>query len=143
MSFSKHAFSTLILFLAALVALVFLAAAGGCQKGKPVADKSAREAKPAGPDKPTVPPGIETLDRRNAYDRSAQSVGRNIKLAQEVYFNDGHGRYTDQLKDLLIWDKNLTNDPAVTFIFGSCDASGYTFTTLHAKGTGKTFVFTD
>lgn len=131
-----------IMFLAAVIALALLSATvGGCQKGQPAA-KAAKEATPAVAEKPTVPPAVESLNRRAAYDQSAQSVGHNVKLAQEIHFNSGNNKYTDQLKDLLVWDVNLTHDPAVTFIFGPVNASGYTFTTLNAKGIGKTFVFT-
>ena len=83
--------------------------------------------------------------RSKAYDASAQAAGYNAKIAEEVYFQnagDIDGRYTASFKDLLEWDKNLTDDPSVTFVFGDCNASGYTFTTSHAQGKQE-FVFTD
>lgn len=78
------------------------------------------------------------------YNTSAQSAGRNAKIAEEVFYvgNLDFQKYTDQLAELLIWDKNLTDDPGVTFIFGTCTASGYTFTTSHVKG-DKPYEFTD
>jgi len=84
--------------------------------------------------------------RSKAYDASAQSAGYNAQIAEELYFQnaggDIDGRYTASLEDLLVWDKNLSDDPAVTFVFGACNASGYTFTTSHAQG-HQEFVFTD
>ena len=81
-----------------------------------------------------------------SYDHSAQSAGRNAKLAEEIWFNEYEGdtdrQYTDKLFHLLSYDKNLTDDTSVTFIFGACNASGYTFTTIHAVGS-KTNVFTN
>jgi hypothetical protein len=75
--------------------------------------------------------------RAKAYNSSAQSTSYNAKIAEEVYRQNNrgdHDAYTNRLSDLLKWDKNLTDDPAVTFTFGACNNSGYTFTTTHAKG---------
>ncbi len=76
--------------------------------------------------------------RAHAYNASAQASGYNAKIAEEVYRQnngaDQSGHFTDRLAELLKWDKNLTNDPEVTFVFGNCAAQGYTFTTTHAKG---------
>jgi len=84
--------------------------------------------------------------RGRAYDAAAQSAGFSAKIAQELHFQESGGEnggsYTDQLSDLLKWDKNLTDDSSVTFIFGDCNSEGYTFTTRHANGvTDK--IFTD
>lgn len=77
--------------------------------------------------------------RSRAYNASAQSAGRNAKTSQEVYFQsnggDNGGSYAANLGDLLIWDKNLTDDTDVTFTFGPVGSSGYTFTTSHSRGT--------
>jgi len=84
--------------------------------------------------------------RAKAYDASAQSAGRHAKLAEEVFYNgqgSGLGRYTDRLDDLLAIDKDLTEDPNVTFMFGPCDADGYIFITIHAQGSGREFEFTN
>ncbi len=85
--------------------------------------------------------------RARAYNASAKSAGRNAKLAQEVWFNekggDISGGYSSDLAELLSYDRNLTDDNDVTFVFGSCDTSGYTYTTQHANGQGTTFLFTD
>ncbi len=84
--------------------------------------------------------------RAKAYDASAKSAGRNAKLAEEVLFNerggDVSGAYTDELADLLSYDRNLTDDTEVTFTFGQCNNLGYTFTTQHARGS-NTYLFTD
>ena len=76
--------------------------------------------------------------RSKAYDASAQSAGRNAKLAEEVYYNDHggdiSGGYTSNLRDLLVYDRNLSDDLSVTFSFVKCDTSGYTFTTKHDSG---------
>ncbi len=91
--------------------------------------------------------------RIRVYDASAKSAGRNAKLAQEVCF-DGEKcpglcrlpefsrAYYNDLSDLLSFDKNITDDPEVTFTFGECNCTGYTFTTQHTKST-NTFIFTD
>jgi len=84
--------------------------------------------------------------RAKAYNSSAQSAGYNARIAEEVYFQnsggDNGGKYASTLAGLLAWDKNLTDDPSVTFNFGTCGASGYTFTTTHAKG-DTNYVITD
>ncbi|MDP8222797.1 MAG: DUF4190 domain-containing protein [Candidatus Lernaella stagnicola] len=84
--------------------------------------------------------------RGKAYNASAQSAGYNAKIVQELYYqNSGdvnNATYADNLGDLLAWDKNLTDDPGVTFDFGVCTSSGYTFTVRHAKG-DRTYDFTD
>ncbi len=43
--------------------------------------------------------------------------------------------YAGSLAPLLKYDPNLAADGGVTFIFGSVDSEGYTFTTIHARGT--------
>jgi len=82
-----------------------------------------------------------------AYDSSAQSAGRNARLAEEVYYNDHGGEisggYTCHLDDLLVYDNNLTDDPDVTFNFTACNCSGYTFTTTHRLGCGRVYTFSD
>jgi len=76
--------------------------------------------------------------RSKAYDASAQSAGRNAKLAEEVYYNDHggdiSGGYADSLLSLLTYDRNLSDDSAVTFSFGTVSTSGYTFQTKHQNG---------
>ena len=76
--------------------------------------------------------------RSKAYDASAQSAGRNAKLSEEVYYNDHggdiSGGYADNLAALLTYDRNLSDDSAVTFSFGSVTTSGYTFQTKHFNG---------
>jgi prepilin-type N-terminal cleavage/methylation domain-containing protein len=85
--------------------------------------------------------------RDRAYDASAQSSGYNAKIAQEAYYQnaggDKTGSYATALADLLIWDKNLTDDKLVTFYFGTTGRrSGYTFTTRHANSTTEPIFFT-
>ena len=76
--------------------------------------------------------------RQKAYNASAQSAGRNAKLAEEVYYQnndaDAGGGYTNDLAQLLGVDRNLTDDASVTFTFTSVGKSGYTFQTSHNKG---------
>ncbi len=83
--------------------------------------------------------------RSQAYKQCAKSAGRKAKLAEERWWNDsdGYSDYSNQLSDLLSFDKSLTDDPEVTFVFGDCDTSGYTYTTEHVRGHGTTFLFTD
>jgi hypothetical protein len=85
-------------------------------------------------------------DRTQTYDASAKSAGRNAKLAECICFNDvSSGCYltfTDELSKLSSFNEYVTDDPEVTFIFGDCNSTGYTFTTQHVKSS-KTFLFTD
>jgi hypothetical protein len=61
------------------------------------------------------------------------------------------GAYAHSLDVLLKVDKNLLDNPGVTFVFGDCNHWGYTFTTLHSRGARddetasgrREFVFTD
>jgi prepilin-type N-terminal cleavage/methylation domain-containing protein len=82
-------------------------------------------------------PNFLTL-RQRAYNASAQSAGRNARLSEEVYYQntggDVDGGYTNSLITLLLYDKNLTDDPLVTFAFTSATVSSYTYTTRHKKG---------
>jgi len=85
--------------------------------------------------------------RAKAYNASASSAGYNAKIAQELYFQNSmtgeqDGTYADNLAALLKWDKLLTDDPNVTFTFGVCNSSGYTYTTTHANG-DNSMEFTD
>ncbi|HPQ68276.1 MAG TPA: LamG domain-containing protein [bacterium] len=68
-----------------------------------------------------------------AHDQSAQTAGNNGRIAEELYYQNNMF-YADNLTDLLVWDRNLTDDPAVTFQFGYCSESGYTFRTRHDQG---------
>ena len=76
--------------------------------------------------------------RAKAYNASAQSAGYNAKIAQELFYQDrggdNTGNYSTKLSELLLWDRNLTDDPEVTFTFTSASDSGYTYTTTHDKG---------
>ncbi len=87
--------------------------------------------------------------RARAYGASAKSAGRNAVLAVHVLHGEGRipgelvGRpaqpdepakadgAVDILKMLLSYDRNLTDDPDVTFTFMSMNASGYSFETRH------------
>ena len=84
--------------------------------------------------------------RAKAYDSSALSAGYNARIAEALYYHssggEAGGKYASDLADLLRWDKNLTDDPSVTFTFGLCTGSGYTFTAAHAKGDTQ-YVLTD
>ena len=79
----------------------------------------------------------EILEGLRDDNTRAQTAGRNARIAEEVYFQnsggDNGGSYAGNLKSLLIWDKHLNEDGSVTFLFGHCNASGYTFTTRHPQ----------
>jgi len=85
--------------------------------------------------------------RAKAYEASAVSMGRNAKVAMEVYYNehggDIDGAYTEYLSDLLSFDRNLTDDSDVTFEFVSVTNSGYTYYTVHKYSPFENFVFHD
>ena len=85
--------------------------------------------------------------RARAYDSSAISAGRNAKLAEEVYYQNSGGDqgsgYTNKLTSLLDVDPNLADDGEVDWEFGTCNFSGYTYTTWHPKANGRTHVWTD
>ncbi len=116
--------------------------------------KIARELmqrKPISPDtgqgktKREVPPIVP--DQTSINNSSAQSAGYNAKICQELEYQNTNidstgGRYADNLETLLAWDKLLTDDPMVTFTFGACNSSGYTFSTTHAQG-DRSFDFID
>jgi hypothetical protein len=75
------------------------------------------------------------------YNRSAESVGRNAKVAEEVYYQD-HDSYTNQLTQLIRVDRNLADDPEVTFTFFGANIEGYTYKTSHYRG-DKSFYWRD
>jgi len=79
--------------------------------------------------------------RSIAFNASAISAGRNAQIIMEVQRKLTHN-YMGDLDILLGYEKNLTDDPSVTFTFGSCNASGYTFTTTHKRGNAF-FTFKD
>ncbi len=72
---------------------------------------------------------------------SVYSTGRNAELAQRMLYEDqaiwnpdaGRPSYADNLRALLEYDKSLNADRSVTFVFGTCNTSGYTFTVMHAE----------
>lgn len=76
-------------------------------------------------------PNVHGL-RTRAYEASARSTGRNAQSVEGI-IKTQTGSYTGDLDDLLAIDKNLLDDTSVTFVFGSCDSSGYTFTMQHAR----------
>jgi type IV pilus assembly protein PilA len=72
--------------------------------------------------------------RKRAYNSSAESAGRNTKTAEEVYYQD-HDMYSNSLAELVRVDRNLGDDPQVTFTFYSAPSvEGYTYTTSHYRG---------
>jgi prepilin-type N-terminal cleavage/methylation domain-containing protein len=71
--------------------------------------------------------------RAKAHNASAISAGRDAKTVMEVYERVNE-KYAPDLSVLLRFDRNLTDDPGVTFVFGSLGGSGYTFTTTHRQG---------
>lgn len=84
--------------------------------------------------------------RQKSHDASAEAVGKSLQLAEESYYNSGqdqYGTYTSDLNKLLEMDRNLTDDPNVTFTFTHASSSGYTAYTTHRNGTGRTFLWHD
>lgn len=96
--------------------------------------------------------------RQNSFDASAISAGRNAVLAQKLWQQDHYteetfgaagetGCYTSHLSDLLTIEKNLNDDPNVTFVFyeNNCDfpdtgsPTGFALITKHAYGSGSCF----
>ncbi len=84
--------------------------------------------------------------RHKAYDASAISAGMNARLAEEVFYAEHPNeskRYTSDLGDLVDIDKNLLNDPAITFVFSHASEKGFTLYTTHAQGSGKKHTYTN
>jgi len=86
--------------------------------------------------------------RRRAHDVSAQSAGRQTKLAEEMYYNDHledyGGRYSSNMGDLQVYDRNINDDAGVTFTWAVANDTVFTFTTTHKDGSaGKTYIFHD
>ena len=79
--------------------------------------------------------------RARMYNSSALSAGRSTKLAEGIYYQE-HESYTSAVADLLVHDRNLTDDRGVTFIWSYVGQSNFTFTTTHMRGK-KTFVYTE
>jgi len=71
--------------------------------------------------------------RGKSYNASAITSGRNAQIIMEVS-KKLNNTYAENLDELLAYEKNLTDDSSVTFIFGACNASGYTFTSTHYHG---------
>lgn len=82
---------------------------------------------------------------KGADDNTALSAGRSTVLAYRIYFQEHQDEPdfagdVDWLEKLLIHDRNLNDDPRVTFSFAVMNKKGFTFTTRHKKGK-KTFVY--
>jgi len=71
--------------------------------------------------------------RAEANDAAAMNAGNNARIVQRLYFQN-RGRYAENLEELCVFDQFLAEDPDITFVFGTVEQSGYTFTTVHAKG---------
>ena len=94
---------------------------------------------------PSCPPSTRPM----AYDASALSAGRSAKEAVEYYYKhhkESGGleeiKTGDILSELLIEDRNLTDDVGVTFVFTVMSNQGFTFTTTHSRGK-KTFIYSN
>ena len=95
-----------------------------------------------------VPPDLVTDNAVPSLSGNAATAEKKAEPKPEAI---PKGAYTSSVKDLLSYDKHLLDDSGVTFIFGRCDSRGFTFRTLHSKGTRdpttksgkKEFVFTD
>jgi len=74
-----------------------------------------------------------TIQKKNP-NALAQTAGTGAKLTEVKFFLEHGGRYADNLADLARIDPSLTADGNVTFIFGPCNQSGYTFMTRHLNG---------
>ena len=66
-------------------------------------------------------------------DALARMEGQMAQAAEYSYYVK-KGTYAGRLKSLIRIDHNLLLDPGVTFTFGPCNNSGYTFATRHANG---------
>ncbi|MCZ7582562.1 MAG: hypothetical protein M5R36_04090 [Deltaproteobacteria bacterium] len=72
--------------------------------------------------------------RYDGYEQYIEVIGHDAILAQEASRRDeGTRTYAGSLEDLLAFDMGLTDDPLITFVFGSANANGYTFTVRFAK----------
>ncbi|MCZ7582563.1 MAG: hypothetical protein M5R36_04095 [Deltaproteobacteria bacterium] len=81
----------------------------------------------------TIPNCLQINPKRT--DSNAHSAGHNAQMAEEIHFEtNGNRGYANSLRELMKFDKNLTEDLLVTFVFGNVNAAGYTFTTTHERG---------
>jgi prepilin-type N-terminal cleavage/methylation domain-containing protein len=71
--------------------------------------------------------------RQRAYNASAQSVSVGFSKTEGVYFSE-NSVYTTNVSALISLDKNLLDDPEVTFVFLGANTSGYTINFRHSNG---------
>ena len=88
-----------------------------------------------------------------AFDESARNAGRNFLVtSRAAYTNEFEdpqtkekkvlNSFTTDMTLLLDLNRNLLEDTGVTFTFVVANATGFTLTSTHAKGTGKVYTFT-
>lgn len=83
--------------------------------------------------------------RQRALDNKAEGFGRKLATAEEMYYNYRNtelGIYTDNIYTLSTYDKDLFEDPNITYVFLHASRAGYTLYTTHSHGTGRTYQFT-
>ncbi|MCZ7584987.1 MAG: prepilin-type N-terminal cleavage/methylation domain-containing protein [Deltaproteobacteria bacterium] len=78
-------------------------------------------------------PNLQNL-RVRAYEALAKSAAANARVSQRAHFELHDGQYATDLENLLRIDRNLSDDPAITFVFGTVNSSGYTMIVGHAQG---------
>lgn len=71
--------------------------------------------------------------RYKAFDASAVSAGKQFQITQGIY-NSQNNTYATTLEQLLEIDKNLIDDPGVTFLWIESSTSGYTVNVKHIAG---------
>lgn len=86
------------------------------------------------------PPQVKMI--KDSHSLSAKSAGRNAQMAQRHYYNL-NGRYASSLSELLTVDKNIADDPSVTFRFMHASENGYTFQAMTTQAVETPLTFTD
>jgi len=80
--------------------------------------------------------------RMKAWDGQAIFAGMAAREAQEIYFKNNGGTYTDDLQKLIEIDEwDLKEADMFLWEFGECNSEGFTFTTWSEEGTGLKFEF--
>ena len=69
--------------------------------------------------------------RQHAYKAHIVSAGANVRICQRAYYQLHKSTYGQNLRDLLTIDKNLSDDPGVTFVFTGVTKSGFTVLVAH------------
>lgn len=73
----------------------------------------------------------------------ARQKDRMAERRKALTRTDPNKRFTDDLNKLIKIDKNLLDDPHVTFKFLHASTYGFTLYTEHANGSGERYIYTD